>query len=108
MTSYMSCNDPEAFFLIIEKQAQQYPVEATKITGKEESLCGLFLFRKGLSRPEKKKALARVLKMAAAEDGRTPEEGDDRICHVPKMLEENSCQVTTEERAQLFSFLKKN
>ena len=107
MTSYISCNDPEAFFRIIEKQARHYPVEATRITGKEENLCGLFLFRKGLSRPERQKALGRVLKMAAAEPGRAPEEGDDPICHVPKTLGEDSCQVTTEERAQLFSFLKR-
>ena len=107
MTSYISCNNSEAFFRIIEKQARHYPVEATRITGEKESLCGLFLFRKGLSRPEKRKALTRMLKMAAAEPGRALEEGDDPICHVPKTLGEDSCQVTTEERAHLFSFLKK-
>ena len=106
MTRHTPRNDSEAFFRIIEQQARHYPVEARRITGKNKSFRGLLLLYNGLSGPEREKIPTRIAEMSVAEFGRAKEEDDDQIRHAPVTQEEDSCQVTIEERAQLFRFLQ--
>lgn len=48
---------------------------------------------------------AELLNLAKEELLRAENEGNDTICHATASRLEDSCQVTVEERAQLFSFL---
>jgi len=49
-----------------------------------------------------------LLAQATAELARTRLPGADSICHVSGILAEDACQVSVEERAQLFGFLVKD
>jgi len=51
---------------------------------------------------------SQLLDMAAEELDRALKSGPDSICHYSADRREDSCQVTVEERAQLFSFLQKD
>lgn len=49
-----------------------------------------------------------LLALAEAELARTRQTGSNPICHVSEIRAEDTCQVSVEERAQLFGFLVKD
>jgi diguanylate cyclase (GGDEF)-like protein len=51
---------------------------------------------------------SQLIDMAEEELNRALKKGPDAICHYSASRQEDSCQVTVEERAQLFSFLQKD
>lgn len=87
----------EDFFQRMEGEAVGYPVEHLRLTDGEDWWQGLFVFDKTI--PEaRKNFLASTLSRLS---------GQSAPSHKNSLFRKDSCQVSPEERAQLFSFLKK-
>lgn len=94
--------------LDLERQARRCPVHTLRLNGKEQSALGLLLVRNGAAGRDVAAALTdlrletRHFRMSEDElsryGGRSPGSGQAR----------DACQVTVEERAQLFGFLHKD
>ena len=85
------------FFQKLEKESADYPLEVSRLTDGDEWWQGLFLFDATLPEARKNFLVSTFLRLS----GRSNSSG--RKTHERK----DSCQVSPEERAELFSILKR-
>lgn len=83
-------------FLSLEKKAADYPLEHIRLTDGEEWWQGLFLFDAHLPETRKNFLISTISRLS----GRSVPSGENPLAR------KDSCQVSPEERAQLFSVLK--
>jgi hypothetical protein len=83
-------------FQRLEREAAEYPLEHVRLTDGGEWWQGLFLFDVQLSETRKNFLISTISRLS----GHSVPSGENSLAR------KDSCQVSPEERAQLFSFLK--
>ncbi|MBU0484869.1 MAG: hypothetical protein KKB30_10195 [Proteobacteria bacterium] len=83
--SGVKTSKPGAFLAEVERRARDYPIQTTRITDQQQNLRGLSLLLDPI--------LADKQNSAAGAQDKSPDQT-------------KSCQVTVEERSQLFEFFK--
>jgi len=99
-------SDSGLLFLALEKQVRHAPVHALRLSAKQHTPLGLLLVKNGSSGRDVVAALA-TLRLETRQFLRSEEEMTSNTLPGAGQTSD-SCQVTVEERAQLFAFLHKD
>jgi hypothetical protein len=92
-------SDTALLYRSLEKQAGQHPVRAIRLAGSRPEPLGVLFIDDGIPTAEVASALARL---RVAELARAAELGNPASCQSAAVRADYSCQVTVEERAQLW------
>ncbi|MEA3547845.1 MAG: hypothetical protein U9R66_09295 [Thermodesulfobacteriota bacterium] len=101
MTAVRS-NQNKSFFLDLKQRACRNGVQTVVLEDEQKRLVGIILFDASLDKEKIKKIATKI-------GGKQSLQKDSQICPMPEQdlhqRSRESCQVTVEERSQLFAFL---
>ncbi len=94
----------EKFLEDIEQKAPHFSFHTIRVPGKNKENLGLVLIDIGICYEINTMTDSKALiEMACAGLNKAKAEGKNRICHVTHATREESCHVTVEEKADLFT-----